>query len=104
MLKIQFKHSKSVNGGARQVKRDSSVKRDFRSSSRPYLIRQPSPPFVGGEIWSTQISGWSFNQSLMDDYLKAYWCGSLDIWSDRNEILQVMFFLYLMGVTGPAPL
>lgn len=64
MLKIQFKHSKSVNGGARQVKRDSSVKRDFRSSSRP-VNKTTSLPSLDGR-WSTQISQ-SFNQSLMVD-------------------------------------
>lgn len=68
MLKIQFKHSKSVNGGARQVKGDSSVKRDFRSPSRPVNKTTPLPS-LGRSKRSTQISQ-SFNQSLMvvDDF------------------------------------
>lgn len=53
MLKIQFKHSKSVNGGARQVKGDSSVKRDFRSPSRP-VNKTTIPPFLGRSKRSTQ--------------------------------------------------
>lgn len=57
MLKIQFKHSKSVNGGARQVKGDSSVFHVIFDLPPDLLIRQPHnlPPFLGRSKRSTQI-------------------------------------------------
>ena len=98
MLKIQFKHSKSVNGGARQVKGDSSVKRDFRSPSRPVNKTTPLPSL--DRRWSTQISQ-SFNQSLMvDDFSRLV---DVDL-STFDRIVMKSSSDVFVPDGGPAPL
>ena len=85
------------------MKGDSSVKRDFRSSSRP-VNKTTILPFVGTVETIDSNFRSSFNQSLLMVDFSRLVDVDLSTWkSDRNGNLQVMC-LYRRWGYGPAPL